>query len=165
MPLIFSGMLFHQSVWLDQRGAADWIAVGLAAYAIAQTTAMLISGVLVDRFSARRVVALYALPAALGMGVALVGSPDWTILGYFVGAGFATGLYFACTPHLLAELYGKARLGSARAAVQCVTLVCSAASTIGLGVWTDAGLSISIVLVAGIVVIAVTSLIALLASH
>ncbi len=100
-----------------------------------------------------------------GMGVALVGSPEWTILGYFVGAGFATGLYFACTPHLLAELYGKARLGSARAAVQCVTLVCSAASTIGLGVWTDAGLSISIVLVAGIVVIAVTSLIALLASH
>lgn len=165
VPLIFSGMLFHQSVWLDQRGAADWIAIGLAAYAIAQTTAMLISGVLVDRFSARRVVALYALPAALGMGVALVGSPDWTILGYFVGAGFATGLYFACTPHLLAELYGKARLGSARAAVQCVTLVCSAASTIGLGVWTDAGLSISIVLVAGIVVIAVTSLIALLASH
>ena len=164
VPLIFSGMLFHQAVWLAQQGAADWIAIGLAAYAVAQTGAMLISGLLVDRFSARRVVALYALPAALGMVVSLLGTPDWTILGYFAGAGFATGLYFACTPHLLSELYGNARLGSARAAVQCVTLVCSAASTIGIGVWIDAGLPISVVLIAGIVIIAVTALIALTAS-
>ncbi len=164
VPLIFSGMLFHQSVWLERQGAADWMAIGLAAYAVAQTAAMLVSGLLVDRFSARRVVSLYALPAALGIGLSLLGSPGWAILGYFAGAGFATGLYFACTPHLLAELYGHARLGSARAAVQCVTLVCSAASTVCLGIWIDAGMPISIVLLASIVVIAATSLIALTAS-
>ena len=164
VPAIFSGMLFHQSVWLEQQGATGWIATGLAVYAVAQTGAMLMSGVLVERFSARRVVSVYAVPAALGMGLSLLGGPDWSILGYFAGAGFATGLYFACTPHLLGELYGHARLGAARAAVQCVTLVCSAASTIGVGMWIDAGLPISTLLIAGIVLIFVTALIALPAS-
>lgn len=164
VPAIFSGMLFHQSVWLDGQGAIGWIAIGLAVYAVGQTGAMLISGILVDRFSARRVVAVYALPAALGMGFALLGLPDWSILGYFAGAGFATGLYFACTPHLLGELYGHARLGSARAAVQCVTLVCSAASTIGVGMWIDAGLPIAMLMLTGIGLIVVTALIALPAS-
>lgn len=164
VPAIFSGMLFHQSVWLEQQGATGWIAIGLAVYAVSQTAAMLISGILVDRFSVRRVVAVYALPAALGMGIALIGSHEWSILGYFAGAGFATGLYFACTPHLLGELYGKARLGSARAAVQCVTLVCSAASTIGVGVWIDAGLPVSTLMVAGMGLIVVTVLVALPAS-
>ncbi len=94
VPLIFSGMLFHQAVWLDAQGAAEWIAVGLAVYAVAQTSSMLISGMLVNRFSARWVVSTYALPAAIGIGIALMGSPEWTVLGYFAGAGFATGALF-----------------------------------------------------------------------
>lgn len=162
VPLIFSGVLFHQAVWLGERGnGAAWIGWGMGLYAVAQTSAMLMSGFLVERWTSVRVVGFHAVPAAIGMTIAALGPVEINILAYFLGGGFSTGLYFACTPHLLADLYGNERLGAARSAVQCVTLVCSAASTVAIGLWVDLGQGIEPIFIGGVAIVVATSAIAL----
>lgn len=159
-PLVFSGLLFHQSVWSQERGGPEWLSLGLMAYAAGQTGAMFAAGYLAERFSVTRVVALHALPAGLGLALCAISSAPWTLVGYLAGAGIATGFTLTLTPLLLIGLYGDRNLGAGRALIQSATLVCAAISTTVLGLWLDSDLAMEPVFVAGIAYFALSSLLA-----
>ncbi|MEQ8445172.1 MAG: MFS transporter [Pelagibacterium sp.] len=164
-PLVFSGLLFHQSVWSQPRGGAEWLSLGLMAYAVAQMSAMFLAGYLAERFSVYRIVALHALPAAIGLAICTIWSAPWTLVVYLAGAGVATGFTLTLTPLLLIGLYGDTNLGAGRAMIQSVTLVCAAVSTTAMGLWIDADLGMKLVFGASIAYFALASLLARLGTR
>ncbi|UYQ72266.1 MFS transporter [Pelagibacterium flavum] len=164
-PLVFSGLLFHQSVWSQPRGGAEWLSLGLMAYAAAQMSAMFLAGYLAERFSVYRIVAFHALPAAIGLAICTVWSAPWTLVVYLAGAGVATGFTLTLTPLLLIGLYGDTNLGAGRAMIQSVTLVCAAVSTTAMGLWVDDDLGMNLVFGASIAYFALASLLARLGTR
>lgn len=164
-PLVFSGLLFHQSVWSQPRGGAEWLSLGLMAYAAAQMSAMFLAGYLAERFSVYRIVAFHALPAAIGLAICTVWSAPWTLVVYLAGAGVATGFTLTLTPLLLIGLYGDTNLGAGRAMIQSVTLICAAISTTAMGLWIDADLGMKLVFGASIAYFALASLLARLGTR
>lgn len=110
-----TGLFFYQLLLVETRNwDAEWYAMMFGVYALVRLTSSLLGGPLVDKLSARILFPLNFIP--LVIGTVLVGSSTSTLAAqfYLVLVGISLGLNGVVSGAILAETYGRERLGSVR---------------------------------------------------
>jgi MFS family permease len=160
-PLMFTGFIFHQVHLVESRG---WPLIGWAAlfslYAVVSVVTKLVSGVLIDRYGAIRMVPLVALPMGLGLVILAFST---SLLGgalFLVLTGITVGYQSTTTAPFWSEMYGNKHLGSIKSLGAAAMVFCTALSPILMGWQIDIGTDMDTLALAAAVYIFVTSALA-----
>ena len=141
-----TAMFFHH---LTLAEAKDWSAVWVTGsywiYALAAAVTMLAAGPLIDRLTAARIMPLFLLPLALGLGFLAWGAAPFWVLPYLALLGVTTGFAFTGLVALWAELYGARHLGAIKSLAGGLGVLASALGPVTVGLALDAGHSIETV--------------------
>lgn len=141
---INTGIFFHQVPLIEARGwSLAWFAGSFSVYAGASIAGTLISGYLVDRLRALRLMPFYLLPLCAACFVLAFGQDALTAPLFMLLAGFSTGCSATVTTSMWAELYGLTRLGTIRSVAATLMVLSTAAAPGTLGVLIDLGVSFS----------------------
>jgi sugar phosphate permease len=103
-----------------------WLTGNYWLYSLVSVGVTIYSGLLIDRFSARRVVPLFLLPLALGLVVLNISDHAFMVWPYMLLMGVSSGLYFTGLSALWAELYGARHLGSIKSMTNAIMVFASA---------------------------------------
>lgn len=135
-----TGLLFHQIHLAELKGVSieSWTA-NYILYAGFAILGALISGQLVDRFTARRVAAHTMLPIAVACVVLWLGDARLGVPLFFACFGLASGMPFSALTAITAELYGTRFLGEIKSVFLPVGVFASALSPMLMGVLIDHG--------------------------
>ncbi|KIT14956.1 MFS transporter [Jannaschia aquimarina] len=139
-PAFGTALFFHQVHLVDAKGwdLAGYVAL-LPLFTVVSVATMLLSGVLLDRYGAARLMRVYLLPFALGFWAMGMADTLWgaalalTIFG--IGTGAQGTLPTACW----AELYGTRHLGAIKSVATGIMVLGSAIGPAVTGWTIDAG--------------------------
>ncbi len=138
MSFTVTGFLFHQ-VFIGQLN--NWTMLDIAQsfifYAICGIGGSLVSGLLVDKFSGRRVITFHLIPMALIFIVMLFSNHIFVLYLYMAGLGLSNGFTENMSNSLWAEMYGVKNLGAIRALLTFFGVLASAASPFLYGLILD----------------------------
>ena len=122
-----TGLLFHQ-IYLSELKNISLIvwATNYSFYAIAAMIGSIVSGILVDRFTAHRIAALTQLPVIIFALLLWVSQGPITLALFFMFFGLCSGMPQTALSSLLAERYGTAHLGAIKAVTLPINVLASA---------------------------------------
>ena len=103
-----------------------WLTGNYWLYSLVSVTTTIYSGVLIDRFSARRVVPLFLLPLALALVIVNFSDHRSLVWPYMLFMGISVGVYFTGLSALWAELYGARNLGAIKSLTNAIMVFASA---------------------------------------
>jgi len=154
-PFIVTGIFIHQDfVIVSQGWTAAWFALCFVVYGVVHWLASIVSGVLVDRFSAVRLLPFYLLPMALGLFVLSLLSGQWVALVLMILLAITIGSIPPITGSLWPEIYGVESLGTIRSMNVALMVFATSLSPIVYGLCIDAGISsTSLFLISGVYVL------------
>lgn len=111
-------------------GAKGWSGLWLTGnywlYSIASVASTIYSGLLIDRFSARRVVPYFLVPFAMALVAINLSNHQFLVWPYMLLMGVSTGIYFTGLGALWAELYGARNLGAIKSLTNAIMVFASA---------------------------------------
>jgi len=148
-PFLLTGLFFHQLALADER---DWplasLALGFSLYAGVKVVVSLLTGPLIDRFSARRLLPVSAVPLMLALSLLvffdnLFGS--YTPHVYMCLIGMNLGLGAPLSGSLWPELFGTRHLGAIRSLTSAFGVTATAAAPVIFGFAIDAGISFAVI--------------------
>lgn len=142
-PFIGTTIFFHQDYFIELRGYHPLVFAS-AFPLMAGTTLVfaLISGALIDRFGAIRLLPFFLLPLAVASAVAGLLTPVWGVYVFMCLLGVSYGFTSTLIGALWPEVYGIAHLGSIRAVI-VAAMVFSTALGPGLtGALIDSGIGL-----------------------
>lgn len=138
-----------------------WVSGNYWVYSIVAVTVTIYSGILIDRFSARRVLPYFLLPLGLALVVINLNNHEYLVWPFMVLQGITSGLYFTGLSALWAELYGSRHLGAIKSLTNAVMVFSSALGPAAVGTllqWQVSFVAITLML-AGFCVLATLGLI------
>lgn len=151
-PFVVTGVFFHQAHVVELKGwSLELFASSFVLYASATVVGMLVSGPMVDRIGARRIVPLLLAPLALGLLALAQSNHPAAALAFMLGAGVTNGAGLTLISALWAEMYGASHIGSIRSLVWTVIVVATAIAPVLFGALFDAGVSVAAIAAACIV--------------
>jgi MFS family permease len=160
-PLMFTGFIFHQVHLVEFKG---WPLIGWAAlfsiYAMVSVGTKFVSGFLIDRYGAIRMIPLVALP--MGIGLIVLASSSSLVGGgiFLVLTGITVGFQSTATAPFWSEMYGNQHLGAIKSLGAAAMVFCTALSPIVMGWQIDLGTGMDTLAIAGSVYIFLTSALA-----
>lgn len=138
--LVGTALLFHAPAIAAGRGwSTALLAASFPALAIGQVVGLLVSGPLVDRYSAAHVFPTHVVPivaAALLLGL---GTAPAVLPAALFASGLGSGIAKTSATALWAETFGTRNLGAIRSAIMMVMVLASAIGPFALGVMLTAG--------------------------
>lgn len=139
-PFIVTGVFIHQDfVIASQSWTPQWFATCFVIYGVVHWLTSILVGVLVDRFTAVRLMPFYLLPMALGLlGLALL-SGLWVAVLLMVLMAMTVGSVPAIIGALWPEVYGVEHLGTIRSMNMAMAVFATSLSPIVYGLSIDAG--------------------------
>jgi len=141
-PMLVTALIFHQGLIAEAKGFTLQVFAALfAVFAVAQLAAAPVSGWLIDRFTAHRLLPLHLLPFAAGCLVLALGGSVWWVGAYMALAGASAGLGATIRTAIVAEMVRPERLGAARSALTALMVVSTAIGPALYGWMMIAGLS------------------------
>ena len=157
-PLMFTGFIFHQVHLVESKG---WPLLGWAAlfslYALVSVAAKLVTGPLIDRYGAIRMVPLVALPMGIGLFFLALGSSLVWGGVFLVLTGITVGFQSTVTAPFWSEMYGNQHLGAIKSLGAAAMVFCTAVSPIVIGWQIDIGTSMDTLAIAAALYIFLTS--------
>jgi MFS family permease len=160
-PLMFTGFIFHQVHLVESKGwsLTAWASL-FVMYALVSLGTKFISGFLVDRFGAIRMVPYISLP--MGCGLILLALTSNIIWGgvFLALTGITVGFQSTVTAPFWAEMYGNKHLGSIKSLATSTMVFCTALSPIILGWYIDQGTSMETLAMVSAVFVFLTSALA-----
>ncbi|MCX2681287.1 MFS transporter [Galbibacter sp. EGI 63066] len=154
-----TSFLFYQYVFVEEK---EWsvtlYASFFTAYAITRFAMTILSGFLVDKFTAKRLFRVYLLPISIGLlPLALMDSIIGALL-FLILAGVSVGASSSITTAVIAELYGVERLGVIRSLYTMFVVLSTALGPFLVGLLLDADIDFTWIIL-GLFFITVASLI------
>jgi len=139
---VTTGFFFHQVHLVESKGwELPWFAAMFVVFAAGQIAAALVTGIMVDRFSALRVIRFELLANLLALGVIATFSEPWSAAVFMVFIGMTSGICSVTHSAMWAEIYGVSHLGAIKALGTALMVVSSALSPPIMGWAIDAGVS------------------------
>lgn len=139
---IVTGFFFHQAQLVSAKGwSLEWFATSFAIFAAGQVLTGLAAGPLVDRLSGMRLLPLFALPMAIGLGIVATFQGAFVAVVLMLSLGVTAGLAPTVAGAMWAELYGVVHLGGIRSLAASLIVFGTAASPVLMGVLIDGGFS------------------------
>lgn len=135
-----TGLLFHQIYLAEEKGVTllAWTA-NYSFYAFAAIIGSILSGILVDRFTAHRIIAMTQLPIICFAIILYLADGPVLLAIFFMFFGLCSGMPSTALNALLAERYGTRHLGEIRAVTLPVNVGASAGAPIIMGLMIDYG--------------------------
>lgn len=152
-PFLLTGVFFHQVALAETR---DWSIEALAAaftlYAFFKVATSLVTGPLIDRYAALRLMPLSAVPLFLAFGLIVL--PDnlfgaATPFVYMALIGINLGTAGPISGGLWPELFGTKHLGAIRSLTSPIVITSTAASPVLFGMALDNGIEFSTLALGG----------------
>jgi|GEM_PF-90503 len=135
-----TGLFFYQFAIADFKGwSLEWMAVGLTFYAIAGSIAILFSGPLIDKYSARTFFPYYLIPFLIAIVFIWQVRDPLVIFPYMILMGASAGVGNSIMSALQVELFGTAYIGKVRSIFASIMVLSSAIGPAVYGVIVDAG--------------------------
>ncbi len=160
-PLMFTGFIFHQVHLVESK---NWSLTAWASlfvmYALVSVATKIVTGFLVDRFGAIRMVPLVALPMGIGLVILSLSSSLSGGAAFLALTGITVGLQSTVTAPFWSEMYGSKHLGSIKSLGSAAMVFGTALSPIILGWYIDIGTSMDSLAMGGAVYIFLTSALA-----
>jgi MFS family permease len=142
LPMITTGLFFYQIALSEYKGwSAGWLAACFIGYAIGSSSFMILSGPLVDRFTARRLFPYYLIPVGIGLALMLFFSHPWIAIPYMVLMGASVGLGSTIKSAAQAEMFGVSSIGAVRSLFTTITVISTAVGPALFGFMLDHGLT------------------------
>jgi MFS family permease len=123
-----------------------WLTGNYWLYSLVSVATTVYSGLLIDRFGARRVVPMFLLPLASALVVINLSDHPYMVWPYMLLTGVSSGLYFTGLSALWAELYGPKHLGAIKSLTNAVMVFASALGPALVGSLLEWGLSFTLIL-------------------
>ena len=165
-PMLFTGFMIHQVNLVNQKGwsLAAWAGLYIL-YALISSACKLFAGLLVDHYSAVRLVPLVCLP--LGLGLLLLGlSSSFSIaIAFMCLMGVSIGVYSTLSSPFYAELYGTQHLGSIKSLTTSTMVLATAVAPVLMGWLIDWGVSMEQMALGGLFYTLVASALAALGAR
>jgi MFS family permease len=134
LPFVLTGLFLFQAPLAESKGwAYEWMAAAFAGFAISRAVCSLLSGPLIDRFSATRLLPFYMAPLVAGIAVLIVGQSPWAAFIYMILVGATTGASSNIASAVWAEFYGAANVGTVRSVSAALAVLSTAASPALMG--------------------------------
>ncbi len=125
--LIMTALFFFPAEIARAKGWTSlWVTGHYWVYSITAVTVTITSGVLIDRFTARRVVPTFLIPLAFSLVVLTLSNTAFMVWPFMFLMGASSGLYFTGLSALWAELYGAKHLGAIKSLTNAVMVFSSA---------------------------------------
>jgi len=143
MPWITTGIFVYQSFILSSKGWGPFvIAKSFMAYSILSVITLFISGLLIDKFTSRKILIYMNIPLLLSSIVIIFfNHPNISFL--FLGLiGITNGLANVLGSSTWAEIYGVRYIGSIKALTTALMVFSTAFGTALYGILIDKGFSI-----------------------
>ena len=139
-PFIGTTIFFHQVYLVELRGwSLEAFAASFTLMSACVVIFALITGYLVDRFSAVRLLPVYLVPLALACFVLAMFEGQWSAFAFMALLGVSYGFSTTLTGALWPELYGTANLGSIRSLIVALMVFSTALGPGITGFLIDAG--------------------------
>jgi len=140
--MIGTALFFFPAEISAARGWSPlWLTGNYWLYSLVSVATTVYSGLLIDRFGARRVVPLFLLPLALALVVINLSDHRFLVWPYMLLLGISSGLYFTGLSALWAELYGPKHLGAIKSFTNAVMVFASALGPALVGSLLEWGMS------------------------
>jgi len=133
-PFFMTGIIINKGLLGAANGwSEEWLAVGLSVFGLTRLVGNLVSGPLIDRFSATRVFAFMLIPQLLGVLLMLVSDHPAIMIAFFLCSGVSASLNSIASTATWAELYGTRYLGAIRSMVSTFMVLATAVAPVVLG--------------------------------
>jgi len=143
-PFWVTGLFLYQvSAAGDMGWNAAVIASAFIAFAISRIISGLISGPMIDRFSAQTLFPFLLIPMMIGLVFAIVFSGIWTAFVYMGLVGVTLGLSSTFKSSLWAELYGTKMIGTVQSLFASIMVFSTALSPFLMGWMLDSGYTLT----------------------
>ena len=161
MSFTVTGFLFHQVFIADIK---SWTMMNLAQsfifFAVSGLIGSIFSGLLVDKFTGRKLIPFHLIPMALILVSLLFSNHVYILYLYMAGLGFSNGFTENISSSLWAEMYGFNNLGSIKALLTFFGVLASASSPFLYGILLDQTNSINILVYLSLTLILIFSMMA-----
>ena len=161
MSFTVTGFLFHQVFIADIK---SWTMMNLAQsfifFAVSGLIGSIFSGLLVDKFTGRKLIHFHLIPMALILVSLLFSNHVYILYLYMAGLGFSNGFTENISNSLWAEMYGVNNLGSIKALLTFFGVLASASSPFLYGILLDQTNSINILVYLSLTLILIFSMMA-----
>ncbi|MGI1679061.1 MAG: MFS transporter [Cellvibrionaceae bacterium] len=158
-PFVATGIFIHQDYIVTTK---DWTATLLATsfvtYGVVHWLSSLASGVLVDRFSAVKLLPFFSIPLLIALIFVAFVPGWWVAIIMMVFMGMTIGLSPPITGSLWPEMYGTANIGVIRSINVAIMVFATSLSPILFGVLIDLDISLSYILGGCSVYVALSSI-------
>ena len=146
MPLTSTALIFYiQPIGAAEGWSPELIAASFTGFAAGHAAAILVGGQLVDRFTARNMLAATGLPMVLGIVILAASSAPPAAFTFMGLMGASTGLAHTVSSAMWAEVYGVARLGTIRSFSVMLMVAGTAAGPALVGPMIDAGWPVALI--------------------
>ena len=161
MSFTVTGFLFHQVFIADIK---SWTMMNLAQsfifFAVSGLIGSIFSGLLVDKFTGRKLIPFHLIPMALILVSLLFSNHIYILYLYMAGLGFSNGFTENISNSLWAEMYGVNNLGSIKALLTFFGVLASASSPFLYGILLDQTNSINVLVYLSLTLILIFSMMA-----
>ena len=159
MSFTVTGFLFHQVYIAEMK---SWTLINLAQgfifYAISGITGSIISGILIDKLTGRKLIPIHLLPMLAIFIVMLFSDHVYVLYLYMAGFGLSNGFTENISNSMWAEMYGVKNLGSIKAMLTFFGVMASASSPFLYGMILDQTGSINTLVYLSLILIILFSL-------
>ena len=159
MSFTVTGFLFHQVYIAEIK---SWTLINLAQgfifYAVSGITGSIISGILIDKLTGRKLIPFHLLPILAIFIVMLFSEHVYVLYLYMAGLGLSNGFTENISNSLWAEMYGVKNLGSIKALLTFFGIMASASSPFLYGIILDQTGSINTLIYLSLILIILFSL-------
>ncbi|MGC6535154.1 MAG: MFS transporter [Parvibaculales bacterium] len=163
-PFLLTGVFFHQVHLAETRNwSLEALAAAFTLYAFFKVTTSLITGPLIDRLSARKLMPFSAIPLILAFGLIVLPEDLFgaaTPFVYMALIGINLGTAGPISGGLWPEMFGTKHLGAIRSLTSPIVITSTAASPVLFGMALDAGIGFAALAEAGQIFLLVGALLA-----
>jgi len=160
-PFWITGLFLYQVTVAEELGwTAALIASAFVAFAVTRILFSLITGPLVDRFTAKKLFPYYLMPMIAGLVTAVISPASWTAFSYMFLFGATMGAGGTIKSALWAEIYGTKMIGTVRSLFSSLMVLSTALSPFLIGWALDNHVDINFIFIAA----AIFSFVALILS-
>ena len=143
MPWIATGVFVYQSFILSSKGWGPYvIAQSFMVYSITSVITLFLAGILVDKFTSRKLIIYMNIPFLLASGVLFLFNNPISSFFFFGLLGVSNGFANVLGSSTWAEIYGVKFIGSIKALTTALMVFATAFGTALFGILIDKGLSI-----------------------
>ncbi len=143
MPWIATGVFVYQSFILSSKGWGPYIiAQSFMIYSITSVITLFIAGILVDKFTSRKIIVYMNIPFLLASFVLYFFESPFSSFVFFSLLGISNGFANVLGSSTWAEIYGVKFIGSIKSLTTALMVFATAFGTALFGFLIDKGLSI-----------------------